>query len=63
MSLFGRALSDGDRLEVAGTAVTLRVNRRARLFGPLVPDLDRDAAQVAQRNALFSFVKKLSSWR
>jgi predicted metal-dependent hydrolase len=30
MSLFGRALSDGDRLEVAGAAVTLRVNRRAR---------------------------------
>jgi predicted metal-dependent hydrolase len=31
MSLFGRvALADGDRLEVAGTAVTLRVNRRAR---------------------------------
>jgi len=30
VSLFGRALSDGDRLEVAGTAVTLRVNRRAR---------------------------------
>ena len=30
MSLFGRSLSDGDRLEVAGTPVTLRVNRRAR---------------------------------
>jgi hypothetical protein len=30
MSLFGRALADGDRLEVAGTAVTLKVNRRAR---------------------------------
>jgi predicted metal-dependent hydrolase len=35
MSLFGRAPSfktwaDGDRLEVAGAAVTLRVNRRAR---------------------------------
>lgn len=30
MSLFGRAPADGDRLEVAGTAVTLRVNRRAR---------------------------------
>jgi hypothetical protein len=30
VSLFGRALSDGDRLEVAGTAVTLRVNSRAR---------------------------------
>jgi predicted metal-dependent hydrolase len=30
MSLFGRAFADGDRLEVAGTAVTLKVNRRAR---------------------------------
>jgi predicted metal-dependent hydrolase len=35
MSLFGRApafktWADGDRLEVAGTAVTLKVNRRAR---------------------------------
>jgi predicted metal-dependent hydrolase len=30
MSLFGRAFADGDRLEVAGAAVTLRVNRRAR---------------------------------
>jgi predicted metal-dependent hydrolase len=29
-SLGGRALADGDRLEVAGTAVTLKVNRRAR---------------------------------
>ena len=30
MSLFGRAPADGDRLEVAGASVTLRVNRRAR---------------------------------
>lgn len=30
MSPFGRAFSDGDRLEVAGAAVTLKVNRRAR---------------------------------
>ena len=30
MSLFGRAPADGDRLEVAGTAVTLKVNSRAR---------------------------------
>ena len=30
MSLFGRNLADGDRLEVAGAAVTLKVNRRAR---------------------------------
>jgi len=29
MSLFGRVPADGDRLEVAGAAVTLRVNRRA----------------------------------
>lgn len=30
MSLFGRALADGDRLEVAGATVRLKVNRRAR---------------------------------
>jgi len=30
VSLFGRNLADGDRLEVAGAAVTLKVNRRAR---------------------------------
>ncbi|ACG76644.1 conserved predicted metal-dependent hydrolase [Phenylobacterium zucineum HLK1] len=30
MSPFGRAFTDGDRLEVAGAVVRLRVNRRAR---------------------------------
>lgn len=30
MSPFGRAFSDGDRLEVAGAVVTLKINRRAR---------------------------------
>ena len=30
MSLFGRTLVDGDRLEVAGATVRLKVNRRAR---------------------------------
>jgi predicted metal-dependent hydrolase len=30
MSPFGRILTDGDRLEVAGAVVTLKVNRRAR---------------------------------
>jgi predicted metal-dependent hydrolase len=30
MSLLGRAYADGDRLEVAGATVTLRVHRRAR---------------------------------
>jgi predicted metal-dependent hydrolase len=29
MSPFGRALADGDRLEVAGAVVTLKINRRA----------------------------------
>jgi hypothetical protein len=29
VSLFTRSFNDGDRLEIAGTAVTLRVNRRA----------------------------------
>jgi len=30
MSLFGRTFADGDRLDVAGAAVRLKVNRRAR---------------------------------
>lgn len=30
MNLFGRALADGDRLEVAGTVVVLKVHSRAR---------------------------------
>jgi predicted metal-dependent hydrolase len=30
MSPFGRAFADGDRLEVAGAVVTLRIHRRAR---------------------------------
>lgn len=30
MSPFGRAFTDGDRLEVAGATVTLKINRRAR---------------------------------
>lgn len=30
MSLFGRNFADGDRLDIAGSAVTLRVNHRAR---------------------------------
>src|SRR4051812_38205025 len=30
MSPFGRSFTDGDRLEVAGAVVTLKINRRAR---------------------------------
>ena len=36
---------------------------RASLLGARVADLDRDSAQAAQRNALFSFSKKPSSCR
>ncbi|MGN6797588.1 MAG: hypothetical protein ACTHKS_05515, partial [Gaiellaceae bacterium] len=36
-------------------------HRRARVLGAFVRDFDRDAAEGAQRNALFSFSKKLSS--
>jgi len=43
MSLFGRAFADGDRLEVAGAPVTLKVNRRARRVSLR---LDRTRRQV-----------------
>ena len=49
-----------DLLEALGEELE---HRRARLLGALVADLDRDAAKRAQRNALFSFSKKLSSCR
>src|SRR5581483_3262662 len=38
-------------------------HRRASLLQPRRLDLDGDAAQAAQRNALLSFSKKDSSWR
>ena len=38
-------------------------HRRARLLGAPLADLHGDPPQVAQRNALFNFSKKLSSWR
>ncbi|HEY8615020.1 SprT family zinc-dependent metalloprotease [Phenylobacterium sp.] len=43
MSPFGRALADGDRLEVAGAVVTLKVNRRARRVSLR---LDRTGRQI-----------------
>jgi predicted metal-dependent hydrolase len=43
MSPFGRAFADGDRLEVAGATVTLKVNRRARRVSLR---LDRTGRQV-----------------
>jgi predicted metal-dependent hydrolase len=43
MSPFGRAFSDGDRLEVAGAVVTLKINRRARRVSLR---LDRSKRQI-----------------
>jgi len=43
MSPFGRGFSDGDRLEVAGAVVTLKINRRARRVSLR---LDRTRRQV-----------------
>ena len=67
--LLARRVGVGDELD-AGRGLDLFEalreeldHRRARLLGAFVPDLHGDAAEQAQRNALFSFSKKLSSWR
>jgi len=58
-----------DELDAAGARNLLESLReeldhgRARLFGAPLENLDRDAAQIAHRKALFSFSKKPSSWR
>src|SRR5205823_1371803 len=49
-----------DLLEALGEELD---HGRARVLGTVVPDLNGDAPETAQRNALFSFSKKLSSWR
>ncbi len=54
------ALRTVDFLEALGEELE---HGRASLLEPLPADLDRDSAQAAQRNALFSLSKKPSSWR
>ena len=54
------ALRAVDLLEALGEELE---HRRAGLLEPLEADLDGHSAQAAQRNALFSFSKKPSSWR
>jgi hypothetical protein len=67
--LFPRSVRVGGELEHVGALHLLESCGReleqagARLLRQLARDLDGDAAQVAQRNALFSFSKKLSSGR
>lgn len=47
MSLFGRALADGDRLEVAGAAVRLKVNRRAQRVSLRLDRTRREIVAIA----------------
>jgi hypothetical protein len=68
-TLFTRRVGVGGELDATGTVDFLEALRkelehgRARLLGAFVPDFDRDTPEGAQRNALFSFSKKLSSCR
>src|SRR5690242_15221900 len=66
MSPFGRQFADGDRLEVAGAPVTLKVNRRARRVSLR---LDRTGRQViatapSQRRLAeaAAFARERSGW-
>ena len=60
MSLFGRAplvgrsWVDGDRLDVAGTAVTLKVNRRARRVSLRLDRTRREIVATAPSPRRFS---------
>jgi predicted metal-dependent hydrolase len=47
MSLFGRAFADGDRLEVAGATVRLKVNARARRVSLRLDRTRREIVAVA----------------
>lgn len=47
MSPFGRAFADGDRLEVAGAVVTLKVHRRARRVSLRVDRTRREVVATA----------------
>lgn len=47
MSVFGRAFTDGDRLEVAGAVVTLKVHRRARRVSLRLDRTRREIVAVA----------------
>jgi predicted metal-dependent hydrolase len=72
MSLFGRAAilgktwADGDRLEVAGTAVTLRVNRRARRVSLRLDRTRREIVATAPSSRRLSeaaaFARERAGW-
>ena len=66
MSLFGRAFADGDRLDVAGTPVTLRVNPRARRVSLRLDRTRREIVATAPSPRRLSeaaaFARERSAW-
>ena len=66
MSPFGRALADGDRLEVAGATVTLKVHRRARRVSLRLDRTQRMIVATAPSQRRLSeaaaFARERASW-
>lgn len=66
MSLFGRAFADGDRLDVAGTPVTLRVNQRSRRVSLRLDRTRREIVATAPSPRRLSeaaaFARERSAW-
>jgi predicted metal-dependent hydrolase len=66
MSLFGRAFADGDRLEVAGATVRLKVNGRARRVSLRLDRTRREIVAVAPTARRLSeavgFARERAGW-
>jgi len=66
MSLFGRSLADGDRLEVAGATVRLKVHRRARRVSLRLDRTRREiiatAPSLRRLPEAAAFARERSAW-
>lgn len=66
MSLFGRALADGDRLEVAGAVVRLKVHRSARRVSLRLDRTKREIVATAPTQRRLAeaaaFARDRASW-
>jgi predicted metal-dependent hydrolase len=66
MSPFGRAFADGDRLEVAGAVVTLKVHRRARRVSLRLDRTRREIVATAPSSRRLAeaaaFARERASW-
>jgi predicted metal-dependent hydrolase len=66
MSLFGRSLADGDRLEVAGATVRLKVHRRARRVSLRLDRTKREiiatAPSLRRLPEAAAFARERSAW-